>query len=537
MGIHEPECCWKKREKAEKDCDIATFGPAKCAISSEAEENLTELETRRYNASLILCLAILFLGIGAQSLVKFIEIKVLQNKDEFSRGVFETASRQVAIISVIIVVMWGILQTKIAENMDEALFGDIIQPEAKGNQLLHVEPLLEVLFEEFFFMMLTLLLWYIGYVFLIHIIVNRLINWIQKADDESIDEIIAELETTKNSICSTLWKDTFWKANFIAHRPTFHFRLKKEVALICALSAACLALMLIVRIVAQNIEKNIRPRQVTQYISLRSQMQHEQGIEESNLLSTFAPPYKWHKQLASCFFQLVVLALWTNLMRTHVHTWFYAAPWGISVVTGMFCLQSLCLSGSLYLVLLSLHAGMLTDVRLLEKSIFRARNIPSEEKNSVLIIWANLDEEQLGEIDRSKIYRFLLSQGLHLRQEKDADYFLQIFDRTSKGGLNKDEFFILFSVVQQLLQEPLDKETLQDWLEETCKKSGKIGMYIQLPELTRILSTLGLDWKNSRKTEFISFICGSNAQYSITPELFSSQMLAIEKHLLQPIQQ
>ncbi|KAF8823012.1 hypothetical protein IE077_001391 [Cardiosporidium cionae] len=343
--------------------------------------------------------------------------------------------------------------------------------------------------------------------------------------------------------------------------PTFHFRLKKEVTLICALSAACLALMLIVRIVAQYIEKNIRPRQVPQYLSLRNQMKHEQGIEESNLLSTFAPPYKWHKQLvsstsfyhkkaefyvsrawpgmlsffllgttfptkhqqlflcwargpeflirsfevcivdkftllieklalqldlspyiewskqASCFFQLIVLALWTNLMRSHVHTWFHAAPWGIPVMTGIFCLQCLCLSGTLYLVLFCLHAGMLIDARLLEKASYshvncihahclnlttiRSRNVSSEEKNRVLVLWANLDEEQLGEIDRFKVYHFLLSQGLHLSKEDDADQFLQMFDRSSKGGLNKDEFFILFSVVQQILQEPLDKETLQ----------------------------------------------------------------------------
>lgn len=36
-----------------------------------------------------------------------------------------------------------------------------------------------------------------------------------------------------------------------------------------------------------------------------------------------------------------------------------------------------------------------------------------------------------------------------------------MFDRTNKGGVDEEEFYVLVIVVKQLLMEPLDKDALR----------------------------------------------------------------------------
>lgn len=39
----------------------------------------------------------------------------------------------------------------------------------------------------------------------------------------------------------------------------------------------------------------------------------------------------------------------------------------------------------------------------------------------MVALWASLDEEHLGQIDRPKLFKFLKSQGLSLRTEADVN--------------------------------------------------------------------------------------------------------------------
>ena len=50
-------------------------------------------------------------------------------------------------------------------------------------------------------------------------------------------------------------------------------------------------------------------------------------------------------------------------------------------------------------------------------------------------MWASLDEEHLGQIDRPKLFKFLKSQGLSLRTEADVNV-----------GFNKLRYFVFCGI-------------------------------------------------------------------------------------------
>lgn len=51
----------------------------------------------------------------------------------------------------------------------------------------------------------------------------------------------------------------------------------------------------------------------------------------------------------------------------------------------------------------------------------RSLSVSRNVREQMVALWASLDEEHLGQIDRPKLFRFLKSQGLMIRTEADVN--------------------------------------------------------------------------------------------------------------------
>ncbi|CDJ70415.1 hypothetical protein, conserved [Eimeria necatrix] len=224
-----------------------------------------------------------------------------------------------------------------------------------------------------------------------------------------------------------------------ALRPFLSCRLHAEAAVLSLCSLLCLLAMLATWAFAAAVEQQLRPSKVPHYLVMRYHMELG-GEAKETYLHEFTPPYKlqqqqvrprcsssssssssssgssssggvsaWpgvcsryfygttlpnkHQQLfcfwangptivmraleASYFCQLLVLAWWVQLLRSHPATWLRISWWG-SAAVGLFALlHFLLLKKVLYSTLLALHSGMLVDHVLLEKvwEIQRAENV------------------------------------------------------------------------------------------------------------------------------------------------------------------
>ncbi|CDJ37267.1 hypothetical protein, conserved [Eimeria tenella] len=279
---------------------------------------------------------------------------------------------------------------------------------------------------------------------------------------------------------------------------------------------------------------------------------------------------------ASYFCQLLVLAWWVQLLRSHPATWLRISWWG-SAAVGFFALLHFgLLKKVLYSTLLALHSGMLVDHVLLEKvwEIQRAENVRRTAelvdrlrvqstlfaiseggdifwkqmqikvlavsravKDQMVAMWASLDEEHLGQIDRSKLFKFLKSQGLAVQTEADVNDFLQVFDRTNKGGVDEEEFFVLALVVKQLLVEPLDKDALRALFEDKYGIPWTAPTGIDVNSLARILADIRVHWSEGKRRYLLDFVGGKRGTAGVAAELFVSQLQAMEEQTLQPFQQ
>lgn len=108
-------------------CDIATFGPAYCASEDNprAADILWSLENRKNNTYFVIALCMLAFAILVQCSCRVLEKKVIRGGDQFSREVMETAFRQIAYIAIVDVILWGCMQSNVAEILDELIFGDV----------------------------------------------------------------------------------------------------------------------------------------------------------------------------------------------------------------------------------------------------------------------------------------------------------------------------------------------------------------------------------------------------------------------------
>ncbi|KAL8435118.1 hypothetical protein Efla_006339 [Eimeria flavescens] len=656
-------------------CDIATFGPAYCASEDNprAADILWSLENRKNNTYFVIALCMLAFAILVQCSCRVLERKVIRGGDQFSREVMETAFRQIAYIAIVDVILWGCMQSNVAEILDELIFGDVMPQHRDADIVLeNVSPMLEVLFEELFFVAILLLIWYVVFVVLLQCLVRQLASWMRKVDEEEdVTTIARKAEVAEHSTCGTCIKaDDIAKARFVAHRyefgdnvqtmsipgidpsgyyfmeymraslmqmaikmlrlpnstlvllmvvavgvrPFLSVRVHPEAALLSVCSFLCLLGMLCTWAYVSCIERQLLPRKVPHYLVMRYHMEvgGEAGAE---YIEEYTPPYKlqkqkstWpgvcsryfygttlpnkHQQLfcfwangpnivmraleASYFCQLLVLAWWVQLLRSHPATWLRISWWG-NIVVGLCALLHFgLLKQVLYTTLIALHSGMLVDNELLEQvwEIQRAENVRRTAelvdglrvqstlfaiseggemfwkqmkikalsvsrpvREQMVAMWASLDEEHLGQIDRQKLFKFLRSQGLTIRTEADVNDFLQVFDRSNKGGVDEEEFYVLVIVVKQLLMEPLDKDALRALFEDKYGIPWSAPTGIDVNNLSRILSELGLQWSEGKRRYLLDFVGGKRGTTGVSADLFVSQLQAMEEQTLQPLQQ
>ncbi|XP_026191231.1 uncharacterized protein LOC34618402 [Cyclospora cayetanensis] len=274
--------------------------------------------------------------------------------------------------------------------------------------------------------------------------------------------------------------------------------------------------------------------------------------------------------------ELIVLSWWIQLLRSHPATWLRISWWGNISVGVCALLHFGLLKNVLYSTVLALHSGMLVNHDLFEKvwEIQRAENVRRTAelvdglrvqstlfaineggemfwkqmqikalsvsravKEQMVVMWASLDEEHLGQIDRPKLFKFLKSQGLSIRTEADVNDFLQIFDRTNKGGVDAEEFYVLLIVIKQLLMEPLDKDALRALFEDKYGIPWTAPTGVDVNSLARILSELGLQWSEGQRRYLLDFVGGKRGTTGVSADLLVSQLQAMEEQTLQPLQQ
>ncbi|CDI79317.1 hypothetical protein, conserved [Eimeria acervulina] len=273
--------------------------------------------------------------------------------------------------------------------------------------------------------------------------------------------------------------------------------------------------------------------------------------------------------------ELLVLAWWVQLLRSHPATWLRLSWWGDIAVGVCAFLHFALLKQVLYSSLLALRCGMLIDHPLLEKvwEIQRAENVRRTAelidrlriqstlfaireggdmfwkqmqikamsvsravKDQMVAMWASLDEAHLGQIDRPRIFKFLKSQGLSIDSEADVNDFLQVFDRNNKGALDEEEFYVMVIVVKQLLIEPLDKDALRALFEDKFGIPWTAPTGIDANSLARILTELRVHWSEGKRRYLLDFVGGRRSTPGVSADLFVSQLQAMEEQTLQPVQ-
>ncbi|PHJ23609.1 transmembrane protein, partial [Cystoisospora suis] len=206
----------------EPDCDLSTFGPDYCAAKDNpnALPLLWSLEHRKNNTYLVIALITLAFGIAVQTCIRLLEKRISEGKDEFSKEVMETAFRQIATISIVNVILWGTMQSNLAEVLDELLFGDVLPPLRDSDTVLeNVSPMLEVLFEGLFFVAVILLVWYVLFVIVFQCLIRQIIDWMRKVDEEEDVPLVARAaEAQSHRFLGFIFgRSAIDKANFMAH--------------------------------------------------------------------------------------------------------------------------------------------------------------------------------------------------------------------------------------------------------------------------------------------------------------------------------
>ncbi|UKK02702.2 hypothetical protein MACK_002798 [Theileria orientalis] len=153
------------------------------------------------------------------TLFKIIESKIEDTQDLFLKNAFNMCFRQIALIGVINLVLWLILQTRIATKLDNLIFKQNRNlPHLKNNANSIVEPIFECLLS----ISVILLAWYLVYVIYFQFIVRRTIAWMRKTDNSDVLTTAKELEFLEKSFCNRLWNRSVLKrGNFLANRFEF----------------------------------------------------------------------------------------------------------------------------------------------------------------------------------------------------------------------------------------------------------------------------------------------------------------------------
>ncbi|BAM42091.1 conserved hypothetical protein [Theileria orientalis strain Shintoku] len=153
------------------------------------------------------------------TLFKLIEGKIEDTQDLFLKNAFNMCFRQIALIGVINLVLWLILQTRIATKLDNIIFKQNRNlPHLKNNTNSIVEPIFECLLS----ISVILLAWYLVYVVYFQFIVRRTIAWMRKTDNSDVLTTAKEVEFLEKSFCNRLWNPgVLRRGKFLANRFEF----------------------------------------------------------------------------------------------------------------------------------------------------------------------------------------------------------------------------------------------------------------------------------------------------------------------------
>ncbi|SOV25358.1 conserved Plasmodium membrane protein, unknown function [Plasmodium sp. DRC-Itaito] len=220
-NIHET---FENQKLIIKNCNYESFGPELCSVDEKAKEMLWNYEKKKNSVFLFIVLFTLFFSLIIQNIVYFIEKKVRNSKDQFRKDLLNTAFRQISLITIINLTIWGILQTNIAEALDEVIFNDILPRHRNIDGVLHnVEPLLEVIFEKILFISMNFLICYSIFIVSIHFVTRTILNWFSESDNSDVSSVAKEVKESQRKC----FRNYFFffrnvrNSKYLAHRYDF----------------------------------------------------------------------------------------------------------------------------------------------------------------------------------------------------------------------------------------------------------------------------------------------------------------------------
>ncbi|CRG94836.1 conserved Plasmodium protein, unknown function [Plasmodium gallinaceum] len=383
-----------------KDCNYESFGPDFCSVNDEAKETLWEFENKKNCVFLFIILFTLIFSLVIQNIVYFIEKSVRNSKDQFRKDLLNTAFRQISLITIINLTIWGILQSNIAEALDEIIFNDILPKERNVDKVLHnVEPLLEIIFEKILFISMNFLVCYSIFIINIHFVTRRILKWFSEADNCDVSSVVKEIKNSKRRcLPNFFFLKNVRNSKYLAHRydfsenvdaisipgldpngyyyyeymracllkynvklikipntvilflificislrPFFNIRLKAEVIFLNTLSLICITGLILLFFYLYNIDKKLLPKDISKYLLNRY---HIESSEQSK--KDIIPYYKLSKQKSIYPSTLNYFFFKTTFPNKHEQLFYF---WGNGPPLINFIFQTLCFC---FLIILS----------------------------------------------------------------------------------------------------------------------------------------------------------------------------------------
>ncbi|KMZ85104.1 hypothetical protein PVBG_01503 [Plasmodium vivax Brazil I] len=384
-----------------KNCNYESFGPEFCSVDEEAKQMLWNYENKKNCAFLFIILFTLFFSLLIQNIVYYIEKRVRNSKDQFRKDLLNTAFRQISLITIINLTIWGILQSNVAEALDEIIFNDILPRQRNVDEVLHnVEPLLETIFEKILFISMNFLICYSLFIINIHFVTRRILKWFSEADNCDISNIAKEMKEARKGCFKNFFFLLRYARNskYLAHRydfsenvdaisipgldpngyyyyeymracllkynvklikipnavilflvfacislrPFFNIRLKAEVIFLNFLSLICIVGLLLMFFYLYKIDRKLLPRDISKYLLNRY---HIETCEQSK--KDITPYYKLLKQQSVYPSAINYFLYKTTFPNKHEQLFYF---WGNGPRLINFIFQTLCFC---FLIILS----------------------------------------------------------------------------------------------------------------------------------------------------------------------------------------
>eukprot|EP01054_Gregarina_sp_Poly1_P010223 Gregarina_sp_Poly_1__10222@NODE_709_length_6670_cov_39_483265_g536_i0_p7_GENE_NODE_709_length_6670_cov_39_483265_g536_i0NODE_709_length_6670_cov_39_483265_g536_i0_p7_ORF_typecomplete_len148_score28_45GlnD_UR_UTase/PF08335_11/0_021EFhand_11/PF08976_11/1e02EFhand_11/PF08976_11/1_1EFhand_8/PF13833_6/9_3EFhand_8/PF13833_6/55THDPS_N/PF14790_6/0_18_NODE_709_length_6670_cov_39_483265_g536_i036984141 len=115
--------------------------------------------------------------------------------------------------------------------------------------------------------------------------------------------------------------------------------------------------------------------------------------------------------------------------------------------------------------------------------------------------------------------------------------WLQVFDKTGKGGISEGEFAVLILVLTEMLREPIDLNAVRELLVDEWNVQPVSVEGVNARVLTTILSHLKMKWTESQKNHLITFFAKDSNARSLTFDQFLQRLLEVEASTLSTLNQ